>query len=167
MDSLRERFWELPLADLTRAEWEALCDGCGQCCLQRYVDGNMVTVYGVACELLDIDSARCKDYPNRLRKVPSCHRLTPTSVPKHYGWLPETCAYRRLYKGKPLPAWHPLLIGDRSKMRKKGITVSHYAIPSGSVSRRQMERHVIARWPVSRLQKRRATGAVTPKTRRP
>ncbi|MDX9875880.1 MAG: hypothetical protein RBS88_13300, partial [Spongiibacteraceae bacterium] len=91
----------------------------------------MVTVYGVACELLDIDTARCRDYANRLRKVPNCHELTPTSVPQYQGWLPETCAYVRLYTNQPLPSWHPLLAGDRSRMGKKGITISSYAVASG------------------------------------
>src|SRR5690606_21486399 len=81
---LRERFWErLSLGELNKKEWEALCDGCGQCCLLRQVESNTVTVYGVACELLDIENARCRDYPQRLKKVPSCHRLTPENVP-HY-----------------------------------------------------------------------------------
>ena len=29
MGALRDRFWELELEELSRAEWEALCDGCG------------------------------------------------------------------------------------------------------------------------------------------
>jgi len=66
------------------------------------------------------------------------------------GWLPETCAYRRLHNNEPLPAWHPLLAGDRARMRKKGITVSHYAIPSGTLSRRQKERHVVSQWSISK-----------------
>lgn len=149
---MRERFWErYSLGELNSKEWEALCDGCGQCCLKRRVEKGVVTVYGVACELLDIESARCADYANRLRKVPECHDLTPETVPKYSVWLPETCAYRLLHKNLPLPPWHPLLAGDRSRMRKKGVTVSHYAIPSGRLSQRQKEKYVVARWPVSKL----------------
>ena len=150
---MRERFWEhYSLGELSSKEWEALCDGCGQCCLKRRVEDGVVTVYSVACELLDIPSARCRDYANRLQKVPNCHELTPTTVPEYSGWLPESCAYRRLHEKRPLPSWHPLLVGDRSRMRKKGITVSHYALPSGSVARRQKERHVAARWPLGERQ---------------
>lgn len=153
---MRDRFWEkYSLGELNSREWEALCDGCGQCCLERRVDDHAVTVYSVACELLDIESARCSDYVNRLQRVPICHDLTPTSVPRHQDWLPETCAYVRLHRGRPLPPWHPLLTGDRSRMDAEGVTVSHYAVPSGSLSRRQMERHVVARWPIAALRRKR------------
>lgn len=151
---MRERFWErLSLGELNKREWEALCDGCGQCCLLREVAPREVTVYGVACELLDIEAARCQDYPRRLKKVPSCHQLTPENVPR-YDWLPPTCAYRLVYQGKPLPRWHPLLIGSREKMHKKGITVSHYALPGATVPRRHLRRHVVQRWPISSGTKR-------------
>lgn len=146
MDQVRERFWErYSLGELNSREWDALCDGCGQCCLIRDVSDDAVTVYSVACELLDIDTSRCSDYQNRLTRVPSCHKLTPTTVPK-CTWLPESCAYRRLYKGKSLPAWHPLLAGCRKRMRKKNITVHSYAVPQRSVPRRRMSQHIIARW---------------------
>ena len=153
---MRERFWEhFSLGELNKKEWEALCDGCGQCCLLRQEDSNTVTVYGIACELLDIEKARCMDYPKRLKKVPDCHRLTPENVPK-YDWLPTTCSYRLIHQGKPLPSWHPLLVGDRSKMRKKGITGSHYALPSRKVPRRRMDRHIIERRKVGQNQRQRA-----------
>ena len=36
MAELRAKFWEnLPLEELNEAEWEALCDGCGLCCLVK------------------------------------------------------------------------------------------------------------------------------------
>lgn len=146
---MRSRFWErFSLGELNSKEWEALCDGCGQCCLIREVDDTTVTVYGVACELLDIEQARCSDYENRLQKAPDCHKLTPTKVPE-YTWLPETCAYRRVHEGKGLPSWHPLLVGSRREMQERGITVSHYAVRAEDVPKRRMSRHVVARWPVA------------------
>ena len=118
---MRDRFWEkYSLGELNGREWEALCDGCGQCCLKLRVENSEVTVYGVACELLDIGTARCKDYANRLRRVPTCHELTPTSVPMYQGWLPESCAYVRVHKGQALPAWHPLLAGTATGCTGRG-----------------------------------------------
>lgn len=145
---MRERFWEhYSLGELNAREWEALCDGCGQCCLIRQVDGNEVTVYGIACPLLDIDNNRCMDYESRLKKETSCHKLTPENVPR-YDWLPHSCSYRRIHRGEPLPDWHPLLAGDRKRMKRKGITVCGYAVPRSSVPRRRMDQHIIARWKV-------------------
>lgn len=165
---MRDRFWEkYSLGELNGREWEALCDGCGQCCLKRRVENSEVTVYGVACELLDIGTARCKDYVNRLRRVPTCHELTPTSVPMYQGWLPESCAYVRVHKGQALPAWHPLLAGDRKRMHRKGITISHYAIPSGTLSRRQKERHIVSRRSISKkCQQQRGKAAQNDRGRR-
>ena len=59
---MRELFWErFDLEELTAEEWEALCDGCGQCCLIKFQDEDSgdLAVLGVACELLDIHSCRC------------------------------------------------------------------------------------------------------------
>ena len=79
MGELRERFWELPLEALGREEWEALCDGCGRCCLHKIEDedtGEIVET-NVACRLLDHKTARCTDYRHRKAFVPDCLRLTP------------------------------------------------------------------------------------------
>ncbi|OEY65925.1 YcgN family cysteine cluster protein [Marinobacter sp. X15-166B] len=145
---MRENFWErYSLGELNAKEWEALCDGCAQCCLIREVDQNEVTVYNVACELLDIESSRCRDYKNRLKTVPHCHQLTPANIAK-YDWLPDTCAYRRIHRGEALPAWHPLLAGTRQRMRKKGITVCLTAVPVNEVPRRKMHQHIIETWSI-------------------
>ena len=52
---MRARFWELPLADLDKPEWEALCDGCGKCCLNKLEDADTGEVHftNIACRLLD------------------------------------------------------------------------------------------------------------------
>ena len=36
---LRDKYWErVPMAKMTPREWEALCDGCGRCCLNTLED---------------------------------------------------------------------------------------------------------------------------------
>ncbi len=140
---MREEFWKhYQLNELTSEEWEALCDGCGQCCLVREVAPSRVTVFNIACELLDIEQSRCSDYANRLSKVPYCNQLTPENVPE-FNWLPESCAYRCVYRGEELPAWHPLLTGSREQMRQQGITVSPTAISVEDVPRSERPLHII------------------------
>ena len=125
MGQLRERFWELPLADLDRAEWEALCDGCGRCCLHKLEDDETgeIADTNVACKLLDTATARCRDYSHRKAFVPDCLRLTLKLVGT-VSWLPETCAYRRRADDRPLPEWHPLLTGTREAMMRVGACVA-------------------------------------------
>ena len=98
---MRPRFWTLPLTALTPPEWEALCDGCGKCCLNKLEDwdtGDIVWT-NVACRLLDAETCRCSDYENRQRQVPDCIGLTPDQV-RSLGWLPPTCAYRLVEEGR-------------------------------------------------------------------
>ena len=73
-----DRFWETKtLAELDRGQWEALCDGCGKCCLHKLEDDETGELYptNVACKLLDRRTAQCKDYKNRRTYVPDCVRL--------------------------------------------------------------------------------------------
>lgn len=79
-DTLRPEFWKnYSLAELTQVEWEALCDGCGLCCLIKLEDEDTqeVAYTKVACKLLDCSTARCSNYPDRLQYVPDCIQLTP------------------------------------------------------------------------------------------
>ena len=136
---MRERFWEhYSLGELNSKEWEALFDGCGQCCLVRETEANKVTVYSIACELLDIENSRCSDYENRLKKVPSCHKLTPENIP-HYTWLPESCSYRRIHRGEKLPAWHPLLTGDPQSVHRAGVSVQGWAVSETEIPEEDWE----------------------------
>lgn len=126
MGALRDRFWELPLDRLTREEWEALCDGCGRCCLHKLEDEDTGAVIetNVACKLLDTRTARCSDYAHRKAFVPDCLRLTPRLV-RQVPWLPKSCAYRRRADDQPIPDWHPLLHeGDPAAMRAAGASVA-------------------------------------------
>ncbi|GIX30899.1 MAG: UPF0260 protein [Porticoccaceae bacterium] len=118
-------FWESKtLSALTHAEWEALCDGCGLCCLVKLEDAETGEVHytDVACRLLDLDSCRCRDYPHRAKRVPDCLSLTPEVVAE-CSWLPATCAYRLRREGRALPSWHPLVSGDPDAVHRTGISV--------------------------------------------
>lgn len=144
---LRERFWErYPLAELAPAEWEALCDGCGRCCLHKleYEDTGEIDYTRVACRLLDLGTARCSDYPGRRQHVPDCVQLTPANLDS-INWLPATCAYRRLNEGRGLPRWHPLLSGTPESVHKAGISVAGRVLPETAVHEDDIEEHVI-RW---------------------
>lgn len=125
MGALRDKFWELPLAQLDRAEWEALCDGCGQCCTHKLEDEDTGAIAhtNVACRLLDTTTARCRDYRNRKAFVPDCLRLTPRLV-EQVAWLPGTCAYKLRARGAPLPDWHYLISGDRGAVVRAGVSIS-------------------------------------------
>src|SRR4028119_137062 len=82
MGAMRPFFWELPLEALTREEWEALCDGCGKCCLHKLEDAETGEVHptNVACKLLDRRSARCSNYRDRKAFGPGCVRPRAANV---------------------------------------------------------------------------------------
>ncbi|WP_341712116.1 YcgN family cysteine cluster protein [Erythrobacter sp.] len=142
MGALRERFWELPLAALTTPEWEALCDGCGRCCLHKveYEETGEIEQTNVACRLLDTGTARCTDYKHRKAFVPDCLRLTLKIVDR-INWLPPTCAYRLRADGRPLPSWHYLLTGDREDVVRAGISVAGRVISEDRAG--PLEHHVV------------------------
>lgn len=146
-EGMRERFWErYALEALTPAEWEALCDSCGRCCLHKleYEDSGEIAYTRVACKLLDLGTARCRDYARRRQQVPDCVQLSPAAL-GHINWLPATCAYRRLHEGRGLPRWHPLLTGDPASVRKAGISVCGRVLPETVVAEDELEQHVV-RW---------------------
>jgi uncharacterized cysteine cluster protein YcgN (CxxCxxCC family) len=120
--ALRPDFWrEKSLDEMSTEEWEALCDGCGRCCLHKLEDVDYGRVYytRVACRLLDIETCRCIDYGNRQSKG--------------------------LAEGRGLAWWHPLVSGDRNAVRRAGISVSGRVLPEEQVAPDGLEEHVI-RW---------------------
>lgn len=127
---MTDEFWKRKsLGEMSPDEWEALCDGCALCCLQKLEDEQTGEVYftDIACGLLDLDTCRCKNYGARARLVASCLVLAPDD-PEAFRWLPGSCAYRLLGEGKDLPAWHPLVTGDAASVHEAGISVKGKAI---------------------------------------
>ncbi|WP_070156068.1 YcgN family cysteine cluster protein [Sphingobium phenoxybenzoativorans] len=137
-------FWEKPLEDLNRTEWEALCDGCGKCCLHKVEDEDTGNIYptNVACRLLDRDTGRCSNYRSRRSFVPDCVRLTPEAVAQIV-WLPRTCAYRLRADGDPLPDWHYLISGDREAVHRAGESVRGWTV--AEVEAGDLENHLVDR----------------------
>ena len=120
-----EPFWRTKsLTQMTRGEWESLCDGCGKCCLHKIEDflSGEISYTNVACRLLDSGTCRCKDYKNRTKRVHDCVELTPANIAE-LRWMPSTCAYRLLAEGKDLPEWHPLITGDPASVERAGHSI--------------------------------------------
>jgi hypothetical protein len=120
-----DRFWETtPLAAMTQEQWEALCDGCAKCCLEKLEDEDTRRIHytNVACKLLDQETCRCGDYGSRARIVSNCVTLTPAVLEDRY-WLPTTCAYRLIAENRPLPDWHPLITGDPRSVEEAGQSI--------------------------------------------
>ena len=142
---LRPHFWERPLTSLNPAEWEALCDGCGKCCLNKLEDGDtgQVLFTRVACRLLDGESCRCGQYDIRRQFVPECVVLSPKTLPKIAYWLPQTCAYKLLHEGKPLFDWHPLISGDPETVHAAGQSVRGWTVPEFEVAEEDWEDYAI------------------------
>ncbi len=143
---LRPRYWErVPLSQMTAAEWEALCDGCGRCCLNKLEDADTGEVWftRIACRLLDSDTCRCRDYANRRAEVPECVVLTPDRLPQIAYWLPSTCAYKLLYEGRRLHDWHPLISGTAQSVHDVGVSVQGWTLPETEVDEDDWEDHLL------------------------
>ncbi|WP_417519238.1 YcgN family cysteine cluster protein [Minwuia sp.] len=138
------RYWEtVPLEKMSPAQWEALCDGCGKCCLYKLqdIDTDQIVFTNVACRLLDCHTCRCGDYANRHAVVDDCVGLGPENVGE-LEWLPSTCAYRLLDNGGALPDWHPLLTGDPNSVHKAGISVRGRVVTEDEADD-DLENHVL------------------------
>ena len=139
-------FWATKRLDqMTRAEWESLCDGCGRCCLHKLRDEatEALSFTNVACRLLDLHSCACGDYACRQEKVPDCVALTPEAL-DDIDWLPPSCGYRRVQEGRGLAWWHPLVSGDPATVHAAGISVRGRAVSEERSG--PLERHVTD-WP--------------------
>jgi uncharacterized cysteine cluster protein YcgN (CxxCxxCC family) len=150
-----EPFWRRKaLGDMTEAEWESLCDGCGRCCLNKLEEEDTGRIYytDVGCRLLDSQACRCCDYANRSAEIEDCVRLTPENVAT-IPWLPPTCAYRLLAEGRDLYWWHPLVSGDPETVHAAGVSVrGRVAGLEDEIPDQDLEDHIVT-WPM-RIPKR-------------
>jgi uncharacterized cysteine cluster protein YcgN (CxxCxxCC family) len=144
-DTQAESFWKSKgLREMTRAEWELLCDGCGKCCLQKLQDEKTgaVDYTNVCCRLFSPATCRCTSYHDRHLRVPTCMILTPPRV-EAFDWLPETCAYRLLSKGKDLPYWHHLVSGDPNLIHRLDLSAKGKVISEKHIHPLQISRHIV------------------------
>ena len=139
---MQDAWWNLPLEDLTQQQWEALCDGCGKCCMAKLQDIDTEEIYytNVACKLFDEQTCRCKDYSNRMTRVPDCISLS-LDQSHTFAWLPDTCAYKLRFNSQPLFDWHPLITEDANSIHRQGVSMR-----SKTVSQQEagpLEHHII------------------------
>ena len=142
---LETRFWEKKsLDELNREEWEALCDGCGRCCLIKIEDEDSGDLFytNVVCEYHDSKDCRCTAYQQRCVLVADCIEVTP-AVASDEKWLPDTCAYRLLAEGRPLFDWHPLISGDAESIHRAGISVRDKVISEEYVHPDELPQHLV------------------------
>jgi uncharacterized cysteine cluster protein YcgN (CxxCxxCC family) len=142
------RFWETKsLPEMNTAEWEALCDNCGKCCVISIedVDSGELYLTDVSCKLFDSKKGQCGDYANRKKLVPDCVKLTPKNVPK-LDWLPQTCAYRLVEEKRPLYWWHPLISGDPETVHIAQASARGRTRPEGRLQMAGLVKRIM-RWP--------------------
>ena len=161
-----ERFWETKqLEDMNDSEWESLCDGCGKCCLHKFIDdeeieeaettdvinpGESVHYTNIVCSYLNTKTCSCTQYEKRTELVPECVKLTKDNL-KDIFFMPPSCTYRRLHEGRGMPSWHPLLNrGKKTAMHKAGMSVRSKTIYEVDVDLTQFEDY-IALWPLEDL----------------
>lgn len=145
MAHVQKPFWMTKtLREMTQAEWESLCDGCGRCCMVKLEeeDTGEILLTRLACRLLDIGKCRCSSYEQRFEKMADCVSLTPKKIGE-IRWLPGTCAYRLLAEGRKLAWWHPLVSGSSETVHEAGISVRSWATSEAKVKPSAYERYII------------------------
>ncbi|MCB1675167.1 MAG: YcgN family cysteine cluster protein [Halioglobus sp.] len=141
---MSERWWDKPLQELSSAQWELLCDGCGKCCLHKLQDAYSEKIFYTAihCRLLDAHTCRCSDYAARTQRVPDCVVLRPDNLEVLH-WLPHSCAYRLRWQGRPLPDWHPLVSGDGASVKRAGQSICGRTVSEEHVHPDGYDEHIV------------------------
>jgi len=138
-------FWkEKSLVEMSREEWESLCDHCGKCCLTKLEDEDEGSVYytNIVCDLFNTKDGSCTDYGNRETLVSTCLRLTQDNLAQ-IEWLPPSCAYRRIMEGRGLAKWHHLISGDKNTIHQTGHSVLGRVVFEKDVNEDDLEEHIV------------------------
>ena len=141
MEQKQNQLWKTKaLKEMTKAEWESLCDNCGLCCLNSVKDGKTgkIKLLAVACGYLDTTTCRCLVYKDRFKTEPDCMMLSPDKI-RQIKRLPYTCAYRSLSEGRELMWWHPLVSGDPNTVHEAGISVQGKVVSRGNFNPDDLE----------------------------
>lgn len=143
LDKFEPEFWKKKkLEEMSKEEWELLCDGCGKCCLNKIEYKKRIHFTNTHCRFLNCSNCTCQIYEKRFEKVEDCRDIDLPSVREKPRWLPKTCAYWLLDNGYDLPAWHPLItkradsvheakmsLKERDIISEVGITdYDHYTV---------------------------------------
>jgi len=146
---MSDKFWQQKtLFEMSREEWESVCDGCAKCCLTQLEDEDtqQLVFTDVACDLLNDNTCLCTDYDNRSQRVPSCVTMDAGNLQQAAEFAPPTCAYRLLLLGEPLPQWHHLMSGDRETIHTKQRSVRGRVVFQKDVDDADFEDHIVD-WP--------------------
>ena len=144
-ERIQQEFWKnKQMSEMSKAEWEALCDGCGKCCLNKLENDETGEVHytTIACRLLDNESCKCSQYSIRHQFVPECIVLTPKNISEHAYWLPKTCAYYLVWKGEELYNWHPLVSGRSNSVHEANVSAQNKTIAEFEVNEDEWEDHL-------------------------
>jgi uncharacterized cysteine cluster protein YcgN (CxxCxxCC family) len=143
-------FWkEKSLTQMSREEWESLCDHCGKCCLMKLEDEDdegSIYYTSIVCDLFNKDDGSCTDYLNREKLVPTCLRLTQDNL-EQIEWMPPSCAYRRVIEGRGLAKWHHLVSGDKKSIHETGNSVLDRVVFEKYVDEDDLEEYIVT-WPL-------------------
>ena len=143
---IRSKFWEtLSLSELNPIEWEALCDGCGKCCLIKLEDEkeSKVVYTNVACRLFDDTTCKCGNYNIRKKLVSNCLIITKDNLKHAVDWMPSTCAYRIIYEGGKLQDWHHLISGSHETVHEVGVSVKHSTVSEYDIPEEHWEDYIL------------------------
>jgi uncharacterized cysteine cluster protein YcgN (CxxCxxCC family) len=143
--TLSEKFWEtIPFEQLNSKQWEAICDGCAQCCAHKLQDEETDEIFytNIVCQYLDTKKCQCSVYDDRHTYVPDCIKITPENANK-LTWIPDTCGYKLLAKGEPLPEWHPLMTGDINSTEKANMSIRNKVISEADIEMDDLEDYLV------------------------
>ena len=74
---------------------------------------------------------------------PNASCSTPAISAKNLYWLPETCAYKLLWQGEPLPDWHPLITGTPESVHRAGVSMRGRTVSEAATPEDLWEDHII------------------------